>query len=71
MKNIGKKVFDVQEPTGKMNRVSAEYMQFMYSAEYYLTVLPLKEMLGRTAKYINHLDVMLDLFNDLRKTDKK
>ena len=65
VKKIGEKAFDVQDPTGKMKRVSAEHIQFMYPVEYYLTTLPQKEIFGRTAKYINHADLMLDLYKDL------
>ena len=32
VKKIGKKAFDVQHPTGKIKRVSAEHVQFMYPA---------------------------------------
>ena len=55
----------------KMKRVSAEHVQFMYPAEYYFTTLPQKEIFGRTAKYINHLNLMLDLYKDLGETNKK
>ena len=32
VKKIGEKVFDVQDPTGKIKRMSAEHIQFMYPA---------------------------------------
>ena len=54
MKKIGEKAFDMQDPIRKIKRVSAEYVQFMYPVEHYLTTLPQKETSGRTAKYINH-----------------
>ena len=44
-------------------------MQFMYPTEHYLTVLPQKEILGRTPKYINHPDLMPDLYKDLEETE--
>ena len=71
MKKIGEKGLNVQDPTGKMKRVSAEHVQFIYPAEYYLTALPQKEIFARTAKYINRPDLMLDLYKDLEETDKK
>ena len=46
-------------------------MQFMYPAEYYLTALLQEEIVGRTAKYISHPDLMLNLYKDLGETDKK
>ena len=49
MKRIGDKSFDMQDPTGKVKRVSAQHLQFMYLAEYYVTALPQMEMFGRTA----------------------
>ena len=70
MKKIGEKAFAVQDPTGKMKRVFAEHMQFMYAAEYYLTALSQKEIFGRTAKYNNHSDLMPDLYKDLEETNK-
>ena len=51
--------------------MSAEHIQFMYPAEHYLTALPQKEIIGRTAKYINHPNLMLELFKDLGETNKK
>ena len=33
VKKIEEKAFDVQDPTGKKKRVSAEHVQFMYPAE--------------------------------------
>ena len=45
VQKIEEKAFDVQDPTGKIIRVSAEHVQFMYPAEHYLTVLPQKEIL--------------------------
>ena len=36
----------------------------MYPVEYYLTALPQKEIFGRTAKYINHPNLMPDLYKD-------
>ena len=62
---IGDKSFDVQDPTGKVKRVSVRYLQFMYPAEYYVTALPQMEMFGRTAKFINHPSLMPDLYKDL------
>ena len=58
----------MQGPTGKIKRVYAEHIQFMYPAEHYLTALLQKEIFGRTAKYINHLNVMPDLNKDLEVT---
>ena len=69
VKKIEEKAFDVQNPTGKIKRVSAEHVQFMYAAEYYLTDLPQKKIFGRTAKYINHPDLMPDLYKDLEVTE--
>ena len=69
MKKIGEKAFDMQDPTKKTKRVSAEHIQFMYPAEYYLTTLSQKEIFGRTAKYINHPDLMPDLYKDLEETE--
>ena len=43
----------------------------MYPAEYYLTALPQKEIFGRTAKYINHPNLIPDLYKDSGETDKK
>ena len=62
IKRIGDKSFDVQGPTGEVKRVSAWQLQFMYPAEYYVTVLPQMEMFGRTAKFINHPSLMPDLY---------
>ena len=69
MKKIGEKAFDVQDPARKIKRVSADHIQFMYPAEHYLTALSQKEIFGRTAKFINHPDVMLDLHKDLEMTE--
>ena len=65
MKKIGEKAFDVQDPIVKIKRVSAEHIQFMYHAEHYLTAFPQKEIFGRTAKYINHPDLMPGLYRRL------
>ena len=54
---IIKKIVDrsyVQDLTGKVKGVSARHLEFMYPAEYYVTVLPQIEMFRRTAKFINH-----------------
>ena len=37
----------------------------MYPVKHYLTALLQKEIFGRTAKYINHPDLMPDLYKDL------
>ena len=55
----------MQEPTGKVKRVSSRHLQCMYHAEYYVTALPIIEMFGRTAKFINHPGLMPDLYRDL------
>ena len=60
MKKTGEKAFDMQDPTRKIKRVSAEH---------YLTALPQKEIFGRTAKYINHPNLMPDLYKDLEETE--
>ena len=65
IKKIGDKSFKVQDPTGKVKRVSARHLEFMYPAEYYVTVLPQIEMTGRTVKFINHPGLMPDLYKDL------
>ena len=65
IKKIGDKSFDVQDVTSKVKRVSARHLQFMYPAEYYVSALPKMEMFGRTAKFINHPGLMLDLYKDL------
>ena len=46
---------------------------FIYPVEHYLTALPQKEIHGRTAKYINHPDLMPDLYKDLeeKEVDKR
>ena len=67
MNKIGEKDFDVQDPTRKIKRVSAEYVQFMY----YLTAVPQKEIFGRTAKYINHPHLMPDMYKDVEETNDK
>ena len=69
MKKIEEKAFDVQDPTGKIKRVSAEHIQSMYPAEHYLTALPQKEIFGRTVNYINHPNLMPDLYKGLGETD--
>ena len=56
VKRTGEKAFDVQDPIENIERVSAEHVQFMYPAEYYLTALSQREIFGSTAKYINHPD---------------
>ena len=50
---------------GKVKRVSAQHLQFMYPAEYYVTTLPQMETFGRTTKFINHPSLMPDLYEDL------
>ena len=55
----------MKDPSGKVKRVSARHLQFMYPAEYYVTALPQIEMFGRTAKFINHPSLMPDLYKDL------
>ena len=55
--------------SGKLKRVPAEHIQFIYPAEHYLAALPQKEIFGRTAKYINHPDLMPDLYKDLDMTE--
>ena len=65
IKKIGDKAFDVQDPTGKVKRVSAWHLQFMYPAEYYVTALPQKKMFERTAKFINHPNLIPNLYKDL------
>ena len=55
----------MQDPTGKVKRVSARYLQFMNPAEYYVTALHQMEIFGRTAKFINHPGLMPDLYKDL------
>ena len=65
MKKIGDKSFNVQDPTGKVKKVSARHLQFMYPAEYYVTALPKRKIFGRTAKFINHPGLMPDLYKDL------
>ena len=46
-----------------------EHIQFMYAVEDYLPALPKKEIFGRTAKYINHPNLMPDLYKDLEGTE--
>ena len=41
----------------------------MYPAEHYLTALPQKETFGRTAKYINHPNLIPDFSKDLEVTE--
>ena len=65
IKQIGDKSFDVQDTTGKVKRVSARPLQFMYPAEYCVTALPQMEMFGGTAKFINHNSLMSGLYKDL------
>ena len=36
----------MQDPTGKVKRVSAMHLQFMYPAEYYVTAPPKWKCLG-------------------------
>ena len=55
----------MQDPTGKVKRVSAQHLQFMYPAEYHVTALSQMEMFGRTAKFINHPSLIPDLYKDL------
>ena len=43
VKKIDEKAFDVQDPTGRINKVFVEQVQFMCPAEYYLTALLHKE----------------------------
>ena len=69
VKKIGDKAFDVQDPTRKIKRVSAQHIQFMYLAEHYLTVLPQKDTFGRTARYINYPNSMPDLHKELEMTE--
>ena len=66
---MGDKAFDVQDPTGKIKRVSTEHIQFMYPVEHYLTALPQKEIFGRTARYINNPDLMPNLYKELEMTE--
>ena len=65
IKKIGDKSLNVQDPTGKVKRVSARHLLFMYPAEYYLTALPQIEMFGRTAEFINHPNLIPDFYKDL------
>ena len=65
IKKISDKSFDLQDPTGKVKRVSTRNLQFMYPAEYYVKELPQIKIFGRTAKFINHLSLMADLYKDL------
>ena len=67
---IGYKAFDMKDPTGKIKRVSAEHIQFLYPAEHHLTAFPQKEIFGRTAKYINDPDLMPDLYKELEMTEQ-
>ena len=55
----------MQDPTGKVKRVSTRHLQFMYPAEYYVVALPQIEMSKRTAIFINHPSLMPDLYKDL------
>ena len=55
----------MQDPTGKVKRVSARHLQFMYPAEFYVTALPQIKIFGKTAKFINHPSLMPDLYKDL------
>ena len=52
---VGDKSSNVQDPTGKVKRVSARNLQFMYPAEYYVTAAPQIEMFRRTAKFNAYL----------------
>ena len=65
IKKIDDKSYSMQDPTGKVKRVSTKHLQFIYPAEYYVTALPQMEMSGRTAKFINHPSLMPDLYKDL------
>ena len=56
---------DVQGPAGKVKRVSAWYLQFMYLAEYYVTALPQMEMFRKTAEVIKHPGLLPNLYKDL------
>ena len=69
MKKIREKAFDVQDPSGKIKRVSAEQIQFMYPVKHYLTVLPQMEIFERTAKYISHPSLMPNLYKELKKME--
>ena len=69
VKKIREKAFDMQDHTRKINRVSAEHIQFIYPLEHYLTALPQKKIFGWTDKYINHPDLMPDLYKDLEETE--
>ena len=71
MKKIGEEAFDVQDPTGKMKRVSAEHFAIYVSCRMLLDCTSQKEFFGKTAKYINHPDLMLDLYKDLGETNKR
>ena len=42
IQRIGDKSFKMQDPTGKVKRVSVQQLQFMYPAEYYVTALSKK-----------------------------
>ena len=55
----------MQDPTGKVKKVYAWHLQFMYLAEYYVTALPQIEMFRRTAKFVNHPSLMPHLCKDL------
>ena len=65
IKKIDDKSFDVQDPTGKVKIVSARHLQIMYPAEYYVIALPQVKMFGRTANYINHPNLIPNLYKDL------
>ena len=65
IKKIGDKSYHVQDPTGKVKRVTARILQFMYPAEYYVAALLQIQMCGRTVKFINHPCLMPDLYKDL------
>ena len=41
----------------------------MYSVEHYMTALPQMEIFGRTAKYINHPDIMPDMYKESEKVE--
>ena len=65
IKKIGDKSFNEQDSAGKVKRVLARHLQLMYPAEYYVTSLPQMEMLRTTAKFINHPNLIPDLYKDL------
>ena len=68
IKRIGDKSFDMQGPTGKVKRVSAQHLQFMYLTEYYVTALHQMEMFGITTNFINGTGLMPDLYKSSMMT---